>query len=216
MTSALLTVAFTFFPLLLLLPRSWPQGSKCFSPRRLLTHRCYSNAGRKSWPNITSDPTCQLIHQHLFWNGFSTSINYPIFPPCPSMYFCLAPAIFLHQSLRSTNSDCTVAENLSPWVHERSEGSHQGHSLSLCLFPPKALWWIESPRKQKLSAKTSNFAQYISTSTYCRPPWLKTHFLTEIIWDRGVGGVGGGGGSGGKIHQKQLKQAQVEVKTGEC
>lgn len=54
---------FFFFPIS---PNGDPPGSKCFGLRRLLTHRCYSNAGRKSWPNITFDLACQLIRHHLF------------------------------------------------------------------------------------------------------------------------------------------------------
>lgn len=64
-----------------------PWGSEYFGPRRLLTHRCYSNTGRKSCLNITSDPVCQLIQCHPFWNRLSTSINYQIFPPSLSIHF---------------------------------------------------------------------------------------------------------------------------------
>lgn len=128
----LLLLLFLLFLLLPLRAPSRPRGSKRSGPRRLLTHRCYSNAFRESWPNMTSDPACQLIHRHLFWKRFSTSINYPIFPPCPSNVLCLAPAIFSPpRAPRSTNSDCTVAENLSPWVH-RGQRAHT--RVTACLY----------------------------------------------------------------------------------
>lgn len=61
-TTVLSVVEFFSLPFLNIMP---PRVEN-FIPRRLLTHRCYSNSGRKSGLNITFDLTCQLIHRYLF------------------------------------------------------------------------------------------------------------------------------------------------------
>ena len=152
-----------------------PLGVKMFGPRSLLTRRCYSNIARKSGPNITFDLACQLIQHHPFWNRLPSLKNYRLFPPHPSIHFVQLPLF--------SSEGPAVNEYWwhSCWKYvalgsKRSKGSHQGQGLSLCLFSPKALWWIGSPRKQKLSTKTSNCALYISAYTHWNPACWKLTF----------------------------------------
>lgn len=175
LTKAIVSVPTAFFPLFIS-HNGDPSGSKCLSPR------CYSNAGRKSWPNVTfdlsADPPSPLLKQILNF------YKLPDFPTVSPRALCPAPAIFF---LRPRGQLIVIAQLLKicPLGFTEVKGLTPGSPPVFMSLPTKGFVMNREPQETKAFSKDKQLCSIHQHLRSLPPALVKTHFLTEIIWGWG-------------------------------
>lgn len=130
------------------------------------------------WPHMSADPPSPLLKWTLNF------YKLPDFPTMSLHSLCLAPAIFHY---RPCGQLIVIAQLLKicPLGFTEVKGLTPGSEPVFMPLPTKGFVMNREPQETKAFSKDKQLCS-IHQHLHSLPPSLvKTHFLTEIIWDWG-------------------------------